>query len=404
MQIGFIFLLLFCFLRPLTYINIGIEIGGLNIFELFAVIISYLLLFDVALNAKKIKFDIISISIFLFCLYCSLSIFWGSQLRIITQVILPFILFFSIRVNIKKPEQIKLLLAMLIIANCLPIVASLYQIFQGSSVQHIEPITGIERHAGMFTGIKSSAFAMFYFSVYYYMYVIVNKFKDRHIKRILFFLLMISFICLFKTYARTAYVGFIIFWAISLWGFNKKYFSIVAIISLIFGLLFLSTFQQIFFKTEKFELNVASSGRDVIWEHNINFFLKSNLDKKLMGHGLGVVSSTVIGARNEIWSSHNDYLHLLMALGIFGLVLYIIIYLVLLKDASISSIDKTTKYFFYGIIISMIAMNFVSGVALYRVGMSQQFWMVIGFLYVFREFSIKSTQNDRILINVQKVE
>ena len=387
LQIGFIFLVLYCFLRPLTYLNLRTEIVGLNILDLFAVVISYVLLLDVAINIKKIKLDLISISIFMFCLYCFLSIFWGSQLRIITKVTLPFILFYSIRVNISKPEQIKLLLTVLIISYCFPIVASLYKIIQGSSIQYVEPITGIERHAGMFTGIKSLAYAMFFFSVYYYMQVIVNELKDNHSKWILFSLLIISFICLYKTYARTAYIGFIIFWAISLWGYNKRYFSIVFILSLIFGLLYLTTFQQIFFKTPKFDVNIASSGRDIIWKHNINFFLESDIEKKIMGHGLGVVSSSVIGARNEIWSSHNDYLHVLMALGSIGLLLYILIYIVLLKDAFESSINKTTKFLFYGLIFSVIVMNFGSGVTLYQVGMSQQFWMLMGFLYVLRDFN-----------------
>jgi O-antigen ligase len=391
LQIGFLFLILFCGLRPLTYLNLRTEIAGLNIFDLFAVIISYLLVFDIAFNIRKIKLDLISISIFMFCLYCFLSILWGSQFRIIAKVTLPFIFFYSIQVNIKKPEQIKLLLTVLIISYCFPIVASLYKILQGSSIQHIEPITGLERHAGMFTGIKTFAFAMFFFSVYYYMQVIVNKLKNERVKWILFSLLIISLICLYKTYARTAFVGLAIFWTISLWGYNKKIFSIVFILSLIIGLSYSTTFQQIFFKTSKFDINVASSGRDIIWKHNFNFFLESTLDKKLIGNGLGVVSSTVIGRPNEIWSSHNDYLHLLMALGIFGLVLYLLVYFVLLKDTFESSIDKTTKFLFYGIIFSMTAMNFGSGVTLYQVGMSQQFWMFMGFLYVLRNLNETSS-------------
>ena len=134
LQIGFIFLILFCFLRPLALIDINIVIGGLNVFELFAIIISYILLFAIALNIRKIKFDFISISILWFCSYCLISIFWGSQVRTIAQVTLPFVLFFAIRVMINEPKQIKLLLTVLIISYCFPLVGSLYQIIQGTSV------------------------------------------------------------------------------------------------------------------------------------------------------------------------------------------------------------------------------------------------------------------------------
>jgi O-antigen ligase len=219
------------------------------------------------------------------------------------------------------------------------------------------------------------------------MQVVINQLKNSQIKWALLFLLIISFFCIFKTYARSAYIGLIIFWAISLWGYNKKYFSIVLILSLIIGLLYLTNLEQIFFKTPEFDVNVATSGRIFIWEHNINFFLESSFDRKLMGHGLGVVASSVIGERHEIWSSHNDYLHVLMALGSIGLVLYFIINLALLKDIYLSSIDKPTKFFYYGIILSMIAMNFASGVNLYQFGISQQFWMVMGFFYVFRDLN-----------------
>ena len=394
LQIGFIFLILFCFMRPLALIETNIVIGGLNAFELFAIVISYILLFAIALYIRKIKLDLISISILLFCAYCFLSIFWGSQLRIIAQVTLPFILFFAIRVMINKSEEIKLLLTVVIIAYCFLLVGSLYQIIQGTSIEMVESITGLERHAGMFKRIKPFSFAMFFFSVFFYIQVAINKLANKQIKWGLFILLIISFFCIFKSYARSAYIGLIIFWAISLWGYNKKYFSIVLILSLIMGLLYLTNLEQIFFKTQEFDVNVATSGRIFIWEHNIELFLESDFDRKLMGHGLGVVSSSVIGAGREIWSSHNDYLHVLMALGIIGFVLYFLIFLLLLKDAYVSQIDKRTKFFYYGIIISMIAMNFASGVTLYQVGISQQFWMVMGFFYVFRDSSATSFNNN----------
>ena len=157
------------------------------------------------------------------------------------------------------------------------------------------------------------------------------------------------------------------------------------------GLLYLPTFQQIFFKTPEFDINVASSGRLFIWEHNINHFLESSFDRKLVGNGLGVVSSRVIGASHEIWSSHNDYLHVLMALGSIGLVLNLLLYLVFLIDIYISNIDKRIKFFYYGIILAVIAMNFGSGVTLYQVPISQQFWMFVGFFYLYRDFSTSYT-------------
>lgn len=397
LQIGFLFLILFCFFRPLALINIKILIGGLNAFELFAIIFSYLLLFSIALNFKKINLDLISISILFFCYYCFISIAWGSQIRTVLQVTLPFILYFAVRVMVNESKQIKLILTVLIISYCLPIVGSAFQIIQGSSIGHVEYITGIERHLGMYMKIHALSYAMFFFSVLFYMYVVVNQLKNKQIKWILLVLLIVSFFCLFKSYARSAYIGLVLFWVVSLWGFNKKYFYFVLTFSLIVGSLYLTSLEQIFFKTKEFDINVATSGRIYIWEHNINLFLDSDIDSKLIGHGLGVGTTKVVGSANEIWSSHNDFLHALMGLGSIGLVLYILIYLILLKDIYFSNLEKRTKYFYYGTILSVIAMNFGSGVTLFQVGISQQFWMVIGLFYVYRDFSTSYKTNSEFI-------
>ena len=327
-KIGFIFLILFCFFRPLAFVNLNIEIWGLNIFELFAIIISYVLLFALAINVRKIKYDFISFAILMFCFYCFISIYWGSQLRIISQVTLPFILFYAARVMIRKQEEIKFLISVLVISYSFLLIGSLYQIFEGTSIKMVESITGIERHTGIFQRIKPFSFSMFFFSVVFYFQVLINQLKSSRIKFALLLLLMISFFCIFKSYSRSAYIGLAIFWPISLWGYNKKYcFSVlISLLSIVIGLIFLTDLEQIFFKTQNFDINVATSGRIFIWKHNISLFLQSNLEKVLAGHGLGAVSSGVIGGRNEIWSSHNDYLHVLMSLGSIGLVLYILIY------------------------------------------------------------------------------
>ena len=66
-----------------------------------------------------------------------------------------------------------------------------------------------------------------------------------------------------------------------------------------------------------------------------------------------------------------------MALGGVGLLAYLLIFLLLLKDVYMSNIDRNIKYFYYGIIFSIMLINLGSGITVYQVGLSQQFWMVI---------------------------
>ena len=383
---GFFFLILFCVFRPLTFLDIEIKIAGLNVLELFAIMMSYILLICIALNFRKIKFDFVSIVISWFCSYCFISIFWGSDIRTVSQVTLPFVLFFSARIMVNDPKQIKLLMTVLIVTYSIPIVGSFYQIIKGNSIEMVESLTGIARYGGIYQGIKPLSYSMVFFSFFFYMQVNINQVRNRLIKWVLLVLLIISIFCLYKTYARIAYLGLMFFWGICLWGYNKKYFFTVLISSLIIGILYFTNFQEIFFKTQAYDLNTASSGRLFLWKHNINLFLTSSFDRKLLGHGLGVGSYRVTGTHADVWSSHNDYLHLLMELGIIGIVVYLTIILLLLKDVYTSSINKDTKYFYYGVIFSLALMNFFGDVTVYGVGISQQFWMVMGFLYVFRAF------------------
>lgn len=402
-QLGFLFIMLFCVFRPLALLDLKVGIAEFNAMELFAVIMSYLLLLPIFLNLRKIKLDLISISILWFCSYCLLSLIWGSQLRTVAQVTLPFILFFATRSMINEQKQISLLITVLIIAFCFPLIGSFYQIIQGQTIETVESISGIERYAGMFKTIKPLAFAMFFFSVFYYMQVYINQLRNRQIKWVLLFLLIISFFCLFKTYSRITFIGLFAFWTISFFGYNKKYFFLMLALSILVVIVYFSIFQLIFFKTQEFEINVATSGRLFLWEHNINYFLKSSFEKKMLGNGLGVLSPIPAGSEIAIASrritpkilpSHNDFLQILMSLGIFGLFSYLLIFLALLKDVFISSIDKSIKYFYFGIIISIILINFGSGITVYQVGSSQLFWLVMGFFYVFRELDSTFPRSD----------
>jgi len=388
-QLGFIFLILFCALRPILLLDLNIGIAGLNLLQIFAISISYLLLLAVVANVKTWKLDFVSVTIIFFCLYCLLSVFWGSKIKTITQVVLPFAVFFSIRLFIKdqNQDQISFLLSIIIIAYLIPLFGSFFQILQGTSSRiHVESITGIERYSGLFGGIRPMANAMFFFSVFFYLKYSLFRPEGRYIKYALIIMLLISFYCVFKSYSRSIFLGLFIFWSIALLGLdNKKYFLVFIILALLVGFLYQSELQQIFFKTEEFDVETASSGRSFVWAHNINLFINAySFDEKFLGRGLGVVTVGVIGKEWEIWSSHNDYLHLLMQLGGIGLFLYLLIHLAILKEVLYGNIGKKIKYFYLGFIFSIIFMNFASGIITYNLPTAQLFWMIMGFYYILR--------------------
>jgi O-antigen ligase len=195
-------------------------------------------------------------------------------------------------------------------------------------------------------------------------------------------MLVISLYCAYKSYTRSILLALFILWSFGLFGIKNKYFIIFLVCGLIISFAFRTNLQEIFFKsTKEVEINVASSGRAYLWEHNIDLFKSYALYEKVLGRGLGVGSVTVIGKEDEIWSSHNDYLHLLMQLGIIGLSLFLLIHWAIINEILSLRNKKKVKFFYLGFILSIIFVNFASGIITYQLPTAQLFWLVMGLFY-----------------------
>lgn len=381
---GFILLILFCALKPFALLDLNLSVAGFNWPELYSIIFSYLLIFFLALKAKNIKYDLIAVAIILFCIYCIFSFFWGSSVRMVSRVVLPFVVFIYVRTIVNDEKQLNLLLIILIVSFVLPIVGSLYKIYSGTSIIQSGHATGIPRHHGLYKTIHLMSYAMFFFSVLFYMKIFFFP-ETRKVLNIAYIGLAIGAVyCLYKTYARTAYIGLFLFILFSLLGYSKRIFVLFIAFVLMFVALNYASVEELFTRTKDADIETASSGRTRIWEHNIQLFLKSSFENKMLGEGLGVKTKAVFGQEDEIWSSHNDYLHLLMQGGLIGLVLYLVIHLILIKDIIFAKISYKKKYFFGGVFCAIIFMNFVSGIILYNIGVSQIFWLIMASLYNFK--------------------
>lgn len=75
---------------------------------------------------------------------------------------------------------------------------------------------------------------------------------------------------------------------------------------------------------QAFSLDAITSGRITIWETELTDFVNSNFGFKLVGHGFDYVYSLnekVLSTR--IWA-HNDFVNLLISVGIIGLMVYLL--------------------------------------------------------------------------------
>ena len=160
---------------------------------------------------------------------------------------------------------------------------------------------------------------------------------------------------------------------------------------MVLGILNLGKIENIFWKGEahylEHSLDSASSGRITIWKHNLTIFSKLTIERKLLGLGIGVESGKIGVMNDDVWPSHNDYLSLMMTIGILGLIGYPLILTVLLRDVYMSGVEKRIKFTFLGILVSVSTVNFLSNGYIFRIEMSQLFWFLMGIFYRLNDFN-----------------
>lgn len=377
---GFLILVFFAIIRPLSLMGgEKIAVAGIGILEIVGVGISYLLLLPFVAGLRRFQFDRMAFLIFLYCMYSIESICWGSDIRNIAQTVLPFLMFFSVRMFVTESNQVNTLLITLVLGFLVPITLSTYNILLGRSIEYVEWWNKLPRHTGGFSGSHTLAYAMLFFS---FLYCILNhayRFKNSIQRFVLGFFLILSVYGLYQSHTRTALIGFVIFWFIYLFGNKRKLFYGAIILSILSGIIFHNQIYRLIFKKEQIDLNTATSGRISLWAGNIQEFIDSNLLQQLFGRG--------IGHEHRI-AFHNDYIALLMSLGIIGLILYLILLFCLLWDIYLCK-DKGTKYLFGAVLISVVVMNFGSNAVVFRVELSQYFWLIMGIFY-----TISGIKND----------
>jgi len=370
---GYLVLIGFAILRPLSLLGGNkFAFSGISILDILGVGISYFVLLPLIAGLRQFQFDRIAFLLLIFCLYAVESISWGSGIRDVARTILPFLLFFSVRMFITESTQVRTLVIVLALAFLIPIILSTYNIVLGRNIMVVEIWNKLPRHSGAFGGPHTLAYTMLFFSFLYCILRQVYQFKNFLPRFIICIFLILSFYCLYQSHTRTAIAGFILFWVIYLFGNNKKLFLVAIVLSILVGIMFQNHIYKLVFKKDQIDLNSATSGRLAFLIWNSKLFLESNIMQQLLGRGLG---------HEHRFPFHNDYIALLMNLGVIGLFLYLILLFYLLWDIFLCK-DEKTKYLFGAILISIAVMNFGSNAVIFRVELSQYFWLIMGIFYI----------------------
>jgi O-antigen ligase len=339
-------------------------------------------------NIKQLELKTINILSLFYFFYCILSLAWGSDLREVSRVLLPFIPFFIAQMLIKSEQQLRIVLTLMILGYIVPIIGSAVMIFLQVSAFEVDYHTGITRYYGLATGPHALAHMMLFFSFILALYNIVKK-NSRPVVSIGLVVLFIgSLYCIAMTNTRTVYLGMFIFGSLILWFCKKIYFTFVLLIFLVAVILFSGQAQKVFMRAQTGAantqgMNYVSSGRFSLWDHNIRIFENLTLTQKLIGVGFGNEQKPVINSNTQdhVVSSHNDYLSLLMVSGIIGLILYGLIQLTFLINVLNSGITSKLKYYFISFLLAVVAMNFASNSYVNRFPLAQLFWFIVGVFY-----------------------
>ncbi len=349
----FILLTIRATMGPLRNINIsflGFNLNLLGVFSIFVCIlgINYLVIKKATI---KNRFFILYI---IFCFWCLISIFYSVNKQISVadffRVFSPIMFYILIFNEIKEKKHIRLIILIIILSSVFPIFYGFYQFFSH---------TGFVRHGIM----RINSTFMFPNSFGFYLALInlitfnqISLERRKQVKTFLSFVLALSSICLILTGTRTAFIGFLIgLLAYIFLSFRGKYILYILYIFpwICFILLTQHQIEErlfqpikslfIFQKKKSYLVTTKLPKEKELWEMDTwewrlyywrNYVLKTYLKRPILGYGIGT-SKLAISQNTQLKEAlipHNDYLRLLLEIGIIGFSLYIISFVFLLFD------------------------------------------------------------------------
>lgn len=403
MSIDLILLKVWALLRPVTMVDVDIRIMGLGFFELVGIGFIGLLGLAILFRAsREHRLEITGIDIVVL-----LYIFWivagviaypdKSTISEVVKLITPFLTWFAIKAIVRSEvDYVKVLqlasigFAVILIANACAIVVLPETITVAKTPWNTKlPIyQGLYDNAGTL-GLSVSTLVLVY-GIHRALrknYIGEEGVIPLGIKTALISFLVsgAALFCLVKSQSRTAMLGIVIFYGI-FYARKSKYLLVLAGVVAIFLALLEPSWKLIFndfVRVYSGELDIAAigSGRPRIWMHNLLEFNKLPLERQIIGAGVGntVPIFTWAGAGNDsIWSSHNDYLYLLMHTGFVGFVIYLVFQLAILKK--ILEFKSSESWVFLAAFIAVLIMNISTNAYISRYPLAQMYLLIFVFM------------------------
>ena len=286
------FLYIFSLLRPILFINIDAEIGGLNLFEVAAILLALLLfamlIYKMGLR-QKIYISSIDLLILLFSLWCVgtfLAYSDSANEKEVAKMIIPLWTFVIVKNVITSKEQFRKLIFIMLLGFSIPVTLSVLFIIMGKGIDDISYWTDIERYRGVYSDSHNMGHNMSFLImmvVTYFCFVSNSKIETKKLLNIwkkLFFSLLVIFAiyCIYESWVRTAVLGLIIFFTVYLFFYNRKLLLVGTVSIVILGIIFAPVIVPRFFSdvqkiyAGEWDADKLGSGRIKLWTNTLDGF------------------------------------------------------------------------------------------------------------------------------------
>lgn len=391
----------FAFLRPLLSIEVEQRIAGTSLFDLvgiaFIAVLGMAFCIRIALGEKQVTWRSLDAWIILYMVWCvAVAVIYPDKtdFRVLIKWVVPFGTYVVAAKIIRDPRDYLRLLSLLWAGHIVPILGSVVVVFLNLdlAIRKVVGATNLPKYEGLYADSGTFGLGMALFVMLGVVYAEVNRSyfgEDGKIGRakitIFVFVTALALYCLLQSQSRTAQLGLVIFFAVYLYQISKKWLligaaSLALFVAIMSPLLTLMYYDVIRVEEGERPLEYVASRRPIFWQHNLSEFSNVSPDRWIAGAGIGnlVPMGELVRGRENFWSSHNDFLSVLIHTGIVGLLIFLVLQFVILTK--ILSLERGVKAAFVALFITVTIMNFASNSYVTRFALAQMYFLVLSYL------------------------
>lgn len=378
-------------LRPLAsikYLEAAFDVLGVGLIILLLAALVMRGAVHKTLTLSAIDLLIVGFGIWCFAIY--VIYFEAAQVRYVFKLLIPLFSYIVVKNIVHERADYMNMLFWLIVASSIPVLVSAGLILAGSGIDRVNYWTGVVRYEGAYVESHSFGHSMTLFLMMLVVYF--GLLRDHGgappaLKWAAAGVAAVALYCLYMSQVRSAIVGLIVFAAVYLYFLSKKWLLIGAVAASVIAVTTVSYWLYVLVpelevKQRGMEVNVMElgSGRPTYWLHDLKLYLDLPIDQKIAGVGIGTGDPAADQAVEYKLYGHNDWLDILTQTGLVGFSLFALLQILVFR--SILGLSGRERYLFLALFLAVTIMMFVSNSYMWRIQVSQIYYMILAFLEI----------------------